>query len=379
MIYLTASLLLGCLVVLLGTPYSLRYLSASGLFAVDQQKPDKPKLPSSGGIVVLFGFIVSITSYLAMSAFLDVPEIDAAVTLAALNSAVIIGLIGLLDDIHVDLEAVIKEHIEFEGEEIEIDIDTGIEVEQLPHQRLLGSVTGDFTEDEGSEDILREGLGQIPKMLFVLPAALPLVAVGAGSWTMVFPVIGEISWGLLYPFVLLPLGLLFVANVVNMLAGTNGLCASMSLVASSALGVYALFNQQMEAALIAFSIAASLAAFLKYNFYPASVMPGDVLPYLAGAAMFSAMVIGNMEKFGVFIFAPWFIEFFLKLRSGFSAHSWGILQEDGTLEPQHEKTYSLTHPLMRRGLDERQVTLALAGMETLICVAALFLFTRGIL
>ncbi len=376
MIYLLAALALGFLVTLIGTPYARRYLLASGIISIDQQKEGKPKLPASGGIVVLFGFLVSITSYLGFSAFIELPDVDMAVTFAALNSAVLIGLIGLLDDIHIDLESFIQDELEVEDAELELH--NILEVESLPHQNIIGRFTGDFSSKE-SGDMVRRGLGQVPKMLFVLPAALPLIAVGAGSWTMHFPVIGAINWGLVYPFLLLPLGLFFVANVVNMLAGTNGLAASMSLVASTALGVFAYTNGNVEAALIAFSLSAALLAFLRYNFYPASILPGDSLTYLCGAAMFAAIVIGNMEKFGVFIFAPWFIEFFLKLRSRYEAHSWGILQDDGTLQPQHDKNYSLTHPLMRRGFTEKQITLTLAGVETLICVAGLLLFTAGII
>lgn len=377
MIYLVLSLFLGFLITLLGTPYARKYLVSSGLFGIDQQKEDRPKLPSSGGIVVLFGFMVSITSYLALNSFVKLPEMDIAVTMAALNSAVLIGLIGLLDDIHVDLKVVIQEELEVEKDDFEFEIKENLDVEKLPHQSIIGKLTGNFGDAESSEEA-RQGLGQVPKMLFVLPAALPLLAVGAGSWAMNFPVIGTVNWGLVYPFILLPIGLFFVANVVNMLAGTNGLIAGMSFVASTSLGIYSYLNGSIEAALIAFSLSASLLAFLRYNFYPASVLPGDVLPYLAGAAMFSTMVIGNIEKFGVFIFAPWFLEFFLKLRSGFTAKSWGVLKEDGSLEPQHQKNYSLTHPLMRRGLNERQVTIALVATETLICVAGLILFTAVI-
>lgn len=376
--YLALSLALGFMITYIGAPYAKRYLLASGLVAVDQQKQGKPKLPSSGGITVLFGFLVSITSYLAFSVFIRVPNVDTASVLAALNSAILIGLIGLLDDIHVDLKAVIKEELDVRKDDEEVEIHQDIDIETLPHQEFLDKFTGDFSVRDDSE-ILRNGIGQIPKMLFVLPAALPLIAVGAGSWTMHFPIIGAINWGILYPLVLLPIGLLFVSNVVNMLAGTNGLVASMSLVASTALGVYAYLNGSTEAMLISFSLSVCLLAFLRYNFYPASILPGDVLPYLAGAAMFSAMVIGNMEKFGVFIFAPWFAEFLLKLRGGFKAHSWGILQEDGGLMPQHDHIYSLTHPLMMLGLNEKQITLALAGIETLICVTALILLSLGIL
>jgi len=176
--------------------------------------------------------------------------------------------------------------------------------------------------------------------------------------------------------VLLPLGLLFVSNVVNMLAGTNGLSAGMSFIAATGLGTFAILNGKIEAALIAFGLAGALLGFLKYNWYPASILPGDSMTYLCGAGLFSAMVIGNMEKFGVFIFLPWFLEFFLKLRSGFRAHSWGTL-EKGKLKPQHRKNYSLTHPLMRRGLTEKQITLVLISLEVFIVILALFIFQLG--
>jgi len=149
----------------------------------------------------------------------------------------------------------------------------------------------------------------------------------------------------------LPLGLLFVSNVVNMLAGTNGLSAGMSFIATG-LGTFAILNGKIEAALIAFGLAGALLGFLKYNWYPASILPGDSMTYLCGAGLFSAMVIGNMEKFGVFIFLPWFLEFFLKLRSGFRAHSWGTL-EKGKLKPQHRKKLLADTPSNEKRSDRK--------------------------
>lgn len=374
MSYLALSLTLGFLAVLIGTRYGERYLLASGIFARDQQKEDRPTLPTSGGVIVLFGFLLSITVYLGLSSFFELAA-DASLILAALSSVTIITLIGLIDDIHVNLKLIVKEEMDIDAEKIQFQFEERFE-RQLPHQKLAREFTAALDRSGTTdENMIREGLGQTSKMLFVLPAVFPLMAVGAGSWTMSFPYIGSVSWGVIYPLFLLPVGLLFVSNVVNMLAGTNGLAASLSFVTSSTLGVYALMNSEIEAALIAFSLAVSLLGFLYYNFYPASILEGDSLTYLCGAAMFSSIVIGNMERFGVLIFAPWIAEFLLKARSGFKAHSWGELQNDGTLKPLHEKNYSLTHPLMRRGLSERQVTLALTAVQTLICLSALFLFT----
>ncbi|AOV94408.1 hypothetical protein AQV86_00610 [Nanohaloarchaea archaeon SG9] len=378
MIYIVLSLAMGFLVTLIGIPFAKKYLLTSGIYGIDQQKEEKPKVPTSGGLVVFFGFVTSITFYMGINSLFGAQDLDLTLLLAALASVNTITLIGLIDDIHIDLKVLIKEEIDLEGKpEIEIHEKIG-EVRthgELIFSTLMNILPFQRAEEENS-DMHRRGLGQLPKMLFVLPAAFPLIAVGAGSWTMNIPLIGlTIEWGLIYPLVLLPAAMLFVSNVINMLAGTNGLSALTSFVASTSLAVFAYLNQQTEAMLISAALSVTLLAFLKYNMYPASILPGDSLTYLCGAAIFSAVVIGNMEKFGSFIFAPWILEFLLKLRSRFTARSWGILQEDGTLRPQHEKIYSLTHVFMRQGLNEKQITYAIAGLQTVVCITGLILFT----
>lgn len=371
MIYLTVSLALGFLTTFVGTPYARNYLLKSGIYGVDQQKHHKPKLATSGGISVVFGFIVSVTTYLGFLSFAEASTASITLLLAALSATCIITLIGLVDDIHINLEKYVQEEAGVE----DFSMDLGPETEAPDFLKDFKALLPFGKEVKDSGEVHREGLKQNLKMLFVLPAAFPLIAVGAGSTTMDLPLIGFIDWGLFYPFLLLPLGLLFVSNVVNMLAGTNGLSAGLSLVASFYLGLFAYINGEMTAAVIAWSLTATLLAFMYYNLYPASILPGDSLTYLCGAAMFSSMVVGNMELFGVLLFTPWIIEFFLKMRSGFQAHSWGIIQNDGTLKPQHDKIYSLTHPLMMKGLTEKQITVALIGLEVVVGAAALVLVT----
>ena len=373
MMLLLTSLVLGFMVSFIGTPYAGKYLLDSGIYGVDQQKEEKPKVPTSGGISVIFGFLVSMTMYLGFNFFFTVPGVDVSLILAALSSVCIITLIGLVDDIHINIEKLIEDETDLESDEVDLNLP---EVDQGPLAKISDFFSWSLFSDKESEEVHREGLRQNLKMLFVLPAVLPLIAVGAGSWSMTIPVIEfTINWGVIYPLLLLPVGLLFVSNIVNMLAGTNGLAAGMSFVASTSLGIFGFINGELEAALIAWSLSAPLLAFLYFNFYPASILPGDSLTYLCGAAIFSSMVVGNMEKFGVFIFTPWILEFFLKLRSGFNAHSWGILQEDGSLNSQHDKIYSLTHLFMDRGLTERQITSSLITIEAIICLTGLVIFT----
>lgn len=350
------------LAVLLGTPVAEKYLAASGIYGRDQQKPGKPGMPTSGGIIVLLGFLLAVTFYAgAMSLFTDL-QLDKEILFASLSSVTLIALIGLLDDIHVDVNNLVAEELE---RDITIDIETGKTFIHQKAELFFGAATAE-------ED--RRGLSQLVKMFMVLPAAFPLIAVGAGSWGMHIPLIGTVYWGLLYPLILLPLGLLFVSNVVNMLAGTNGLAASLSLIASTALGIFAHQSGALEASAISFMLSAALLAFMYYNWYPASVLPGDSLTYLCGAVMFSAMVIGNMEVFGVALFLPWMIEFGLKARSKFSARSWGRINSENTLDSFYDRNYSLTHLFMDRGLTEEQITLRLSIIVAIWALVVLVAF-----
>lgn len=357
---LLTSGLLGFLIVFFGTPLAEEYLAASGILGIDQQKEGKPRVPTSGGTIVLLGFVVALSFFSgAISLFTDI-AINEALIFASLTSVTLIALIGLIDDVHVDLSNIV-------GEEIERDI-------LVSENRTVIHEKADFLFGAPDPEMDRKGLSQAAKMTMVLPAVLPLIAVGAGSWTMRFPFIGAIEWGLIYPLLLLPVGLVFVSNAVNMLAGVNGLEAGLSLVASTALGIFAFQNGRIEASAIAFILASSLAAFLIFNRYPSSILPGDSLTYLSGAAMFSAMVAGNMEKFAVVLFVPWLIEFFLKARSRFDARSWGQLQKDGELKSFCLHTYSLTHVFMDRGLNEKQIAQSIVGLMVIWAAFTLVIF-----
>lgn len=358
---LVISCAIAFLTVLLGTPFAEKYLSASGIVGRDQQKEGRPQLPTSGGLIVILGFLVAITFFSgSLSLFTDF-GLDRALLFAALSTASLIALIGLVDDINVDLSAVL-------GEEVEREI-------YITENRTFIHEKTDLIFGEESEAIDRAGLSQISKLLMVVPASFPLIAVGAGSWTMSFPLVGTVNWGLFYPLVLLPLGLIFVSNAINILAGMNGLETGLSLILSVFLGVFAYQNGVIEASAILFTFAAALLAFLYYNWYPATILPGDSLTYLSGAVIFSAVVIGDMEKFAIVLFLPWILELALKLRSGLNAHSWGELQPDGSLKPLYDKNYSLTHVFMRRGMTEKQVSLSIMLLVFIWCAICFTVFS----
>jgi UDP-N-acetylglucosamine--dolichyl-phosphate N-acetylglucosaminephosphotransferase len=221
----------------------------------------------------------------------------------------------------------------------------------------------------------RRGIPRWLYFLLPLPAAIPLVAAKVGITTIAFPFFPEeiINLGNWYSLLLIPLALLCCSNATNFLAGFNGLEAGMGFILHYFLGIYAITHGNQNAGLLSLTFAASLLAFLKYNWYPAKVFPGD-LSYTIGAVAVASAVIGDMEMYAAFCFLPWIIESILKLISGFKAESYGVLQENGTLK--HEgKIRSLTHLVMLGNFTEEEVTGIFILSELIVCT--IFYFAIG--
>lgn len=341
MLFMLTAVVAGFLTTAALTPMAIEFLRNSGIVGIDQQKRQKPELPTSGGVAVVVGFLVAISVYIGLVTFVPLVQgtepmdVGLELLLASLSATLVIGLIGLIDDIHVDHEGI---------------------------------------EEKGNTQV-RVGLAQQYKYFAPLIAALPLMAVKAGTSIMHLPFIGQFNVGILYPLVFIPIGITCVVNATNMLAGQNGLETAMGAIAFLGLGVFTYLQGAMEGAIISFGMAAALSAFYIFNAYPARILPGDSLTYAIGAAFASAVIIANVERFGIVIFLPWIAEAFLKLRSRFQASSLGVLQEDGTLKPQHDKVYSMTHVLMRFGVTEQQLVWYAAAGELILVLVALLLFT----
>ncbi|MBI4176923.1 MAG: hypothetical protein HY516_01000 [Candidatus Aenigmarchaeota archaeon] len=324
-------------------PRLIRFLESVRLVGIDIQKTHKPRVAEMGGPAIISGFLAGMFLFIWLNVFAfpgnALPLEKLAGIFAGMSTILIIMIIGMFDDM----------------------------------TRLQGKTEG----AKGFEKYKRTGLKQWQKPLLTLPAAIPLMAIMAGDSTMSIPVLGIVDLGILYPLLVVPIGVVGASNAVNMLAGFNGLEAGMGFVTLVFMGLFGYVNGEIAAAAIAFVMAASLLAFLFYNWYPARIMPGDSFVYALGATMAVVAVIGNMEKFAIYIFTPWMIELALKLRSGLSAENYGVLEKDGTLKSRYKESYSLTHLVMNSGkFREWQVTSILVGLQIVVCVAA-FLLASG--
>jgi len=139
------------------------------------------------------------------------------------------------------------------------------------------------------------GLSKRSRLILVVFAAIPLMVINAGESTMM-----GIEFGILYPLLLIPIGILGATTTFNFLAGYNGLEAGQGIIILSALSIVTYLTGNAWLSVIGMCMVASLLAFYIFNHYPAKVFPGDVLTYSVGALIAIMAILGNIEKIAIF-------------------------------------------------------------------------------
>lgn len=324
-----------------GTEFLMFYLYGAGIIAEDRNKEKLVTLASSGGLAVAFGITVGILAYTFGASFVYSPILNVAQLLAVSLSIILIALVGFLDDVNV--------------------------------KRIR-------VQSTDMKDI-RQGLKQWQKPLLTFIGALPLMAINAGVGVITLPLFGSIDFSYFYPLVIIPLAVIFVSNAVNLLGGFDGLQPGTTLVASFGLFVYEAFYGTHIGLLLSLLLFVAILGFMPFNVYRSKIIPGDSFTYAVGGTLVAIMVMGNAEIFGVVIFIPWIIEFFLHLRRKFKVTDLGIRQKDGTFKaPYGKKNYSLTHVVMNmKKATETDVATYLTLFEALFVILGLVLKLEGVL
>jgi UDP-N-acetylglucosamine--dolichyl-phosphate N-acetylglucosaminephosphotransferase len=270
------------------TPMWIRAALKANLKGKDMNKYGHPEVAEFGGVTVVAGFMAGVLAYIGLSTFYFHQDAHLIHILAALSTILSISIVGLLDD-------------------------------------LLGWKAGFLKKWE--------------KPLLTLPAALPMMVVNAGQSSMNLPLLGSVDFGILYPLLIVPIGIVGAANGFNMLAGYNGLEAGMGAIILTAMGYIAWRSGSSWVTMLAFCAVFALLAFLVYNWYPAKVFPGDTLTYSVGALIACVAILGNMEKIALILFIPYFLDFLLPLRARFQTEAFAKVNPDGSLEMPYGKDY----------------------------------------
>ena len=245
-------------------PYWIKKMHQIGLEWEDMNKISGKKVAGSGGIIVVGSFIVGVLIYIAyIIFFLKSHDSHLIEILALLNVVLLLAGVGFIDD-------------------------------------LFGWQHG--------------GLSRRTRLILILFSSIPLIAINAGKSEMSFLFFWTLNLGILYPLIIIPIGIIGATTTFNILAGYNGLEAGQGIILLSAFGLIAFFTGNSWLTVIALCMILSLIAFLFYNYSPAKVFPGDSLTYAIGGLLAIIAILGNFEKIAVFFFIPYGIEAVLKIR-----------------------------------------------------------------
>ncbi|MCD6227371.1 hypothetical protein J7J90_02665 [Candidatus Micrarchaeota archaeon] len=304
-------------VTLLFTPILIKKLKDRGIVGRDMHKPDRPLIPDTGGLAVIFGVLVAVLFVIAYNTFFD-DGLNTIHLMVGLLTILILEIIGFYDDLF--------------------------------------------------------NIPQSIKAVLPMIAAIPLMAIAAGTTTMSFPVIGAVDFGIFYVLVLIPLGITVASNLTNMLAGFNGSEVGMGIIIFITMSLIFLSHGSTEPLIISLAMLGALAAFMMYNWYPAKIFPGDATTFLIGGTLATVVILGNAEAAGALLTIPYVIDFFIKAKNGFPK-SFAIF-ENGKLYPPKERIRGLGDLLLKtfNGLKEVHLTLILIGIETIVAMVVLILY-----
>ena len=306
-------------------PRWIKRAHQEGLTGKDMHKIDKREVSEGGGVGVLFGFAIGVLLYIAINTFYFKRTDFVAPAFAILTTLLIAAMLGSIDD-------------------------------------LLG---------------WKRGLSKSMRIWMMLFAAVPLMVINVGESMLL-----GIDFGLLYPLLLIPLGIIGASTTFNFLAGYNGLEASQGILILSALSIVAFLNGFAWVSVIALCMVAALLAFYLFNKYPAKIFPGDSLTYPVGALIAAIEIVGNMEKIALFFFIPYILETILKLRGKLKKESFGKVNKEGSLEMPYEKIYGLEHLAIKilkkikpsKKVYENEVVLLINGFQISIILVGFLLF-----
>ena len=180
-------------------------------------------------------------------------------------------------------------------------------------------------------------------------------------------------------------GLIGAINGYNMLAGYNGLEAGMGAIILTTLAFIAWLSGSGWVSMISLITVFSILAFMIFNRYPAKVFPGDSFTYAIGAMIASIAILGNMEKFVLILFIPYFFDAFMYVRFRFidkhkKIEAYGKINEDGSLEMPHDKIYDFTHLMLKllkkvkKKVYENDIVISIFAVEIILSLAAIALW-----
>lgn len=306
-------------ITLLAIPVIIFVAEKKKLFDVpDERKVHSVPIPSLGGLGIFAGFIIAC---LLCVSFESAPEFQFFIA-----AAMVIFFLGLKDDI--------------------LDIS--------PLNKFIGQVLAAFL-------LVYKGGVQLKSMhgflgIYDLPEMVSLL--------------------------LTYFTIIVIINSFNLIDGVDGLAGSLGIMATTVLGVYFLKINLAPYAILSFSLAGSLSAFLIYNYQPAKIFMGDTGSLLIG--LISAILVikfinvsasSNPNLRIASSPAVGFAVLMIPLLDTLRVFGIRILHRRSPFSPDRNHVH---HLLLDKGFSHRNVTLTLVAVNLFFIALAFFGRAMGV-
>ena len=235
------------------------------------------------------------------------------------------------------------------------------------------------------------------KLKVALPIFFTLPLVYSMSFNLInIPLFGEISFSEeiylftvedIFRFLVIPLYIMVVSNLVNMHSGYNGLQSGLSSILIVTILIKSLLDDNFENIEVSVIFLGSILGFLYFNFYPASIFEGNIGSLLFGSLIGCMIVIQELWFFGFFILLPHTFNFLLwiywlylmnrfpkkYLNQDRSHQKFGQLGKDECIDAPFPLTLKWIPNYYFR-LDERQTTILMFIITLFFCIIGLVIF-----
>lgn len=210
-------------------------------------------------------------------------------------------------------------------------------------------------------------VGRFLKIIAPFFMALPIALLNVD--TSLWLGFADIELGIYYTFILAPLYVMAVANLVNMHSGYNGLQSGTSLLLLFFITIKAIErSHSIETILYIMPIFGALLAYYYYNKFPSRIFEGNIGALAIGSAIGGYIVLlNNLQVYGIILLIPHIINFMMyaywRIRRKPKA-KFGKIREDGTLQVPNLLTLKWV-PAFYFNINEKQATFIMYGVTTI--------------
>jgi UDP-N-acetylglucosamine--dolichyl-phosphate N-acetylglucosaminephosphotransferase len=289
---------------------------AGGHVVKDMYKPEHPNIPTMGGIAMIGGVMISLI--IAEIVIRDVDFVEKLLIFYFV--AFVFAIFGLLDD--------------------------------------LISVKS-----------------QLKRVYILFFLALPIALLNIDTTIDIGPINMPLGWA--YSFIVAPIYVMVVANLINMHAGFNGLSGGLTWILLLFTGIKAYAKYDGNTLLYLAPIFGALTAFMWYNKYPSRIFLGNSGTLLIGGAVGGLIILYNLEFFGIVILIPHIINFLMwiywKMNMRIHPHiKFAEVLPDGTIKPPNRLTmkYYVTSIFK---VNEPKAVIILYAITTAFCILGVIL------